>query len=265
MRPTPRNIVALLIAVLVAAACIRLGLWQLDRRAQRLAINELAEARMHAPPARSVGDLASDTGAARYRPVVLTGTWDFEHEIILTGRTHQGSPGVNLITPLHVPGEEQAILVNRGWVYAPDGATIDAPRWREPAEATVRGYAVPFPQTDGAVTVRTGSVRRLAFDTVAALIPYPLAPLYVVDTAAAAPGIEAPVPIGGIALDAGPHLGYAVQWFSFATIAVIGVGILVWRDRRTTRAEAQDLVTAPDARQARADKPRPPPPYSRRT
>ena len=247
-----RNIVAAVIAVLVAAGCVWAGVWQLDRRAQRVAVNELAEARMDAPPARSAAELAADTGSARYRPVELRGTFDFDHEIILTGRSHRGSPGVNLVTPLRVPGNGRAVLVNRGWVYAPDGATVDRSRWREPVDATVRGYALTFSDIPGAVSVRPGSVRRLNYDSVAALVPYPLTPVYVVDTAAPPPGLEAPARLGGIALDEGPHLGYAVQWFSFAAIALVGVGILIWRDRRTVpRHAVQDIVTAPGARPGR--------------
>ena len=30
----------------------------------------------------------------------------------------------------------------------------------------------------------------------------------------------------------GPHLSYAFQWFSFATIAIVGYVVLVGRDRR---------------------------------
>jgi cytochrome oxidase assembly protein ShyY1 len=36
-------------------------------------------------------------------------------------------------------------------------------------------------------------------------------------------------------LSEGPHLSYAVQWFIFATIAVIGYGVLVRRELVRTR------------------------------
>lgn len=245
----PRSILAIVIAVLVAAGCVYLGLWQLDRRAQRVAMNELVSARMQVPPARSVDELARDTGAALYRAVELTGTFDFERQIVLTGRTHRGSPGVNLITPLRLAGDDRAVLVNRGWVYASDGATVDSAAWREPADATVRGYALTFPDVRSGVTVRARSVRRLAFDTVSAFVPYPLAPVYVVDTTAAGTGPETPARLGAIALDEGPHLGYAMQWFSFGAIALIGVGVMVWRDRRTLPAGgAEDVVATSGAR-----------------
>jgi cytochrome oxidase assembly protein ShyY1 len=36
-------------------------------------------------------------------------------------------------------------------------------------------------------------------------------------------------------LSEGPHLSYAIQWFSFAVVALVGSAILVRRDRRAKR------------------------------
>jgi surfeit locus 1 family protein len=41
-----------------------------------------------------------------------------------------------------------------------------------------------------------------------------------------------PARIGPPPLDNGPHLSYAIQWFSFAVIGVVGLGILVFRNQR---------------------------------
>jgi surfeit locus 1 family protein len=237
-----RSIIAVVFAVNVAAVCIRLGLWQLDRHRQRQAINALVTERMERPPVQSLGELASDTGAARYRAVELSGTWDFENEFVLIHRASRGSPGVNLLTPLRIPGEESAVLVNRGWVYSPDGMSVDLERWREPSEATVRGYALPIPSYGEGSAAQARSVRRLDHAYLAERIPYPLAPIVVVDTATPATAEGVPGRLDGVALDDGPHLGYAMQWFSFAAIALIGVGIMVWRDRRPPVGRAPDTV-----------------------
>lgn len=237
-----RSILAVVVAVIVAGACIRLGLWQLDRHGQRKAINALVTARMQQPPVRSLSELTADTGAARYRAVEISGTYDFDNEFVLINRTSRGSPGVNLLTPLRLAGEEQAVLVNRGWVYAPDGVTVDAERWREPAEATVRGYALPIPSYGEGSGAQARSVRRLDLAHMAERSPYPLAPIAVVDTAAPSSPEGVPGRLGAIALDDGPHLGYALQWFSFAAIAVIGVGVMVWRDRRQPGGRPADAV-----------------------
>jgi surfeit locus 1 family protein len=42
-----------------------------------------------------------------------------------------------------------------------------------------------------------------------------------------------PRPLPADDLTAGPHLGYAIQWFAFALVGVVGYAILlrkVWRD-----------------------------------
>jgi surfeit locus 1 family protein len=41
-----------------------------------------------------------------------------------------------------------------------------------------------------------------------------------------------PIRLAPPALDDGPHLSYAVQWFSFATIAVVGGILLTVRGTR---------------------------------
>ena len=241
-----RNVIAIAIAVFVAAACIRLGLWQLDRHRQRVAVNELAIDRMTHPPARSLAALPADTGAARYRAVELRGTYDFEHEFVLLHRTSRGSPGVNLLTPLRIPGEERAVIVNRGWVYSPDGTSVDLERWREPGEATVRGYALPIPSYGEESAAQARSVRRLDLADMAGRVPYPLAPIVVIDTATPASAEGTPGRLGAVALDDGPHLSYAMQWFSFAAIALIGVGIMVWRDRQRPEPRPRTALSAPE-------------------
>jgi surfeit locus 1 family protein len=67
---------------------------------------------------------------------------------------------------------------------------------------------------------------------IAAKIPYPLAPYYLVLTGGDSAGAH-PARRELPALDDGPHLGYAMQWFAFATIALVGAGAVVRRDRRS--------------------------------
>src|SRR5690349_4489528 len=108
----PRRIwTFLLLAVLVAAGCIRLGFWQLSRLGQRRARNALVQARL-AEPLAALPTLPPDS-TSRLRRASVSGSPDFDHEIILAARSYQGSPGVYLFTPVRVPGSDTAILVNR--------------------------------------------------------------------------------------------------------------------------------------------------------
>ena len=242
-----RPVVAIVVALLLSAAFVRLGVWQLARRDQRRAFNALVERRMHAP-AVALSELPPDTSAVSYRTVRVSGTFDYAREQVLTSRSHQGSPGVYLFTPLRLAGTDTAILVNRGWVYSADGASVDQGRWRTdraaPASDSIAGevasgdflaYAQTFPppaKTPIGVRERPHAVRALDHGQLAKRLPYPLAPFYLTALPDQAPKSNAPARIAQPSLDEGPHLSYAIQWFSFAIVAVVGMSFFV-RSSRT--------------------------------
>src|SRR5215207_6750560 len=134
-----RSIIFCALAVVAAAVCVRLGLWQLTRLREKVRRNEIIAAQQRSAPVE-FASLPRDTAAARYRRTALTARFDYEHELVLSNRTHQGSPGADLVTPLRLAGSDTAVLVNRGWVYSPNGASVDLARWREQDSATVVGY-----------------------------------------------------------------------------------------------------------------------------
>jgi surfeit locus 1 family protein len=241
----PRTILFVALALAGAALFVRLGFWQLDRLGQRRARNAILATRIAAPPASW-----SDTTAVRYRRVRLAGRPDYEREIILVGRSRDGSPGVNLVTPLRLPGSDTAVLVNRGWVYSPDATRVDQTDWREgdgdilAVEGYVEAFAPPGP---GDLPSRQWIARRLSYPAVAARLPYPVAPVYVVAVGVGTPQLGTPVRAGIPTPDAGPHLGYALQWFAFAAIAVVGAGIAISTGRRgptSGRSRQADKVTS---------------------
>lgn len=51
-----------------------------------------------------------------YRKVFVTGTFDYDHEILLGPRTREGELGFHVITPLIRGDGLDTILVNRGFV-----------------------------------------------------------------------------------------------------------------------------------------------------
>ena len=225
----------LLFAVIAAAGCIRLGFWQLSRLAQRRARNAVVSARLSEPMV-PITTLHPDSFSV-LRRAMLSGTPDFHHEIVLAARSYQGSPGVYLFTPLHIPGNDTAILVNRGWIYAPDGASVDLARWRETGTSFV-GYAELIPQgrsnePDGVLRRDARVARELNLVTVNSLLPYPVSPLYLVatDQDTTKPVAERVARLAAPALDEGPHLSYAFQWFAFAAIALIGGATVAVRGR----------------------------------
>ena len=97
----------LIFAIVVSAGCIRLGFWQLDRLSQRRATNAMLVDRLSSPP-RPVRDVVRDSKNAAFRRATASGTYDFANEFALAARTREGSPGVNLLTPMRVAGTDAA-------------------------------------------------------------------------------------------------------------------------------------------------------------
>jgi len=227
----PRDIVFVAIGVIVAATCVRLGIWQLDRLSERRALNDQLRARA-GTASIDFADVPRDTGEAQYRRVRITGTYDFENEIVLTSRSRRGSPGVNIITPVRIPGRDTAVLVNRGWIYAPDGMSADLPQWREPEAMSAETYVRNFQVREGPVksTSAPRAYRWMDRTTISQDFPYPIAPYYLVLIGESEnPPAEIPPRVPVPALDEGPHRSYAFQWFSFATISIIGMALYLRR------------------------------------
>ena len=235
MNPGRLRIFVLLAAV-SAAVFVRLGIWQLHRLGERRAQNAVIVARQ-GETERDVSELPlNDTTALRFRRVRLAGTPDYDHELILAARSHKGAPGVNLLTPVRIAGRDTAVLVNRGWVYAPDGATIDKGRFRE-RDSVFVGYADEYPSATGASYAGKPSVlARLGADVAARAVPYPIARFYVVALGDSTGAADRPARLTVPPLDEGPHLSYAIQWFSFAVIALAGAAFVIKQARDAQRA-----------------------------
>jgi len=196
-------------AILVATVCVLLGRWQLDRLAQRRARNAVLAARLALPPLPVGRDIPADS--ARQRRVVAQGVYDFSAERTWPGRSFQGTPGVALVTPLRL-ADGSAVLVDRGWVPSPDAFHVDHSLYREPDTATVTGIALIPPRGRGDVDV-TG------------FLPF------VIQLESADPARGLPRRWPSPAFDDGPHLSYAIQWFSFAVIALVGTAVLIRKGR----------------------------------
>ena len=224
-----RQVGVVVVALIVAAVCVRLGIWQLDRLHGRHDVNAMLEAR-GAEPAEDIRTL--DPSATPYHHVTATGTYDAAHETILSGRSQNGVAGNHVLTPLAF-GDGTAVLVDRGWVplevtTPPVTGAAAAP----PGPVRVEGLALPpdavsDPPASPAPTIAT------RIDLGIGGLPYRLLPVYVL-LERQRPAQATPAPASGPTFDDGPHLSYMLQWFAFATIALVGGAVLLVRDRRDT-------------------------------
>ena len=220
------------IALVIASIFARLGFWQLSRLHDRRALNAELASRAVAP-AVPISQLPVDTANAHYRRVSVDGKYDYANEIKLTLRSRDGSPGINIVTPVRLPGTDTALMVVRGWVYAPDGMTVDLNRWREPAHAAGHGFVETFPPARtgrNSSPTHSNAYRWLDRAVLEKRFHYPLEPYYVVLTSLPADsGTNAPPRLEVPPMDEGPHQSYAIQWFSFAAISIIGMTLFIRR------------------------------------
>lgn len=228
MSPTSRRILIVLL-LMAAAVCLRLGFWQLGRLQDRRAANRLAADARAAPPVR-LPEASSAAGDLAFRRVEAVGRYDHEHEVVLRGASLNGLPGVTVVTPLRLAESDTALLVTRGFVPSPDAVTARLDSLREPGEVRVRGIALPIGAGEGRPLERRGATTWGRLDTAAlrAHLPYPVYPVALRQSPDSAlprlPRRLEPPP-----LDDGPHLNYAVQWFLFAGMAAVFAGVVVGR------------------------------------
>ncbi len=220
------------IAAIVATACIALGFWQLRRLADRRALNAEIRASRSASP--SVIRTADDIRAlSAFRPVVVEGTYDIEGEVLLYGRSLDGEPGHDVVTPLALD-DGSGVLVLRGWVpFSIDSAPVleAAPTVRD---VVVEGWLIAPESRGRSRPDRNGIVRTLDISGIGERLPFELAPFAIQLRTQDPPNAQLPVPVPLPVLSEGPHLSYAIQWFCFAAVAVIGAAILVRRERSPT-------------------------------
>ena len=227
-----------LLTVLLLALFVRLGIWQLSRMHERRAANAIMSANLAAKPAPYEDIVAAGTGSAppvvtsalEWRSVEITGRWDLAHQVLLRNRTYQSVDGYEVLTPL-LPASGPALLVDRGWIQ--QGATSKAPKvqpvpqrgivsvtaWLRPSWPDRPVSGLPGGQV---LAINAGSIGRSA--------PYPLVDGYAILEKEDPVAAGSPVLLPGPTIDDGPHLSYAVQWFLFASVAVVGWWIFVRRE-----------------------------------
>lgn len=247
---TRRWIFTTLLVITAVGVMVRLGIWQLERLAQRQAFNARVTAQVEQPPLELSGDaLDSDLASMEYRAVVVTGVYDHAQEIALRNRAYENHLGVDLLTPLVIGGTQRAVLVNRGWIPTEAAAPANWKKFAEPGTITVRGVIRRSQSRAdfGSITDPPGKLQLWNLVNLARIqeqISYPLLPVYIqqsIDQPVATSGATArsPYPLRSkveIEISEGSHLGYALQWFTFATILAFGYPVFV-RARMKTRQQ----------------------------
>ena len=111
-----RTLAAVLGLLALAALFAWLGAWQLTRaETSRAALAQFASGAEDRVLASLPLALADDL---RFRRVEIDGEYVAEPQFLLDNMLHEGAAGYQVLTALRVPGTDERVLVNRGWVPA---------------------------------------------------------------------------------------------------------------------------------------------------
>ena len=227
VEPAWRKAVVLLVALAAMALALRLGFWQLDRAAQKIALQTALDDRGREPPL-SAADLARDAAAVpaqTSRRVRLAGTWTADRTVYLDNRQMDGKVGFFVVTPLRLEGRRESVLVQRGWVARNFEQRTRLPSVTTPAgrvEVVGRIAAAPsrMYEFDAAAS---GPIRQnVEVASFARETGLELLPLAVLESATDTPsgdGLERHWPPP--ATDVQKHYGYAFQWFAIAAVIAV--------------------------------------------
>jgi cytochrome oxidase assembly protein ShyY1 len=239
----PRWMIFTAVVVVAIVVMINLGFWQLRRLDERREFNDEVTSRV-GQPAVAIDELVpSDAGvgddelaAVEWRPVVAAGRYVPDEQLLVVNRSQGGRAGDNVVTPLLLD-DGRVLLVARGFVPlatgaapAPEGEVEIEGRLRRSEVRRTAGLSDP---EEGALT----EVQRVDIPRLAAQLPGDVVPMYVELTASDPPETGPfPEPIAEPSLGEGPHLSYAVQWFLFSALAVIGWVLAARHSRKSARA-----------------------------
>ena len=239
----PKWILSHVLILILVVVMINLGFWQLRRLDEKKTYNASVRANESLPvaPIDAVVhpiDPSSSGKDIAFRRVTMLGQYDLGSEVLVRARSLNERPGVWVATPLRL-ADGAAVVVVRG--FLPTQGTPDfVPADAEPptGEVTVdglvqetqtRGTFGPTDPSDG----RLSNIARVDVARVQKQVPYALYPVWV-QLGSSQPAQVGPEPevLPEPVLDEGPHLSYAVQWFIFSTIALVGYPLILRRSAR---------------------------------
>ncbi len=238
-----KALAGIVLLVLLGAACLSAGQWQLRRAHAREALLSAMTAGRQATPVQLD---ATHRDGPDWHPAAVSGRWLNQFTVLLDNRNLKGNPGLWVATPLELQDAAgTAVLVLRGWVarplppaQLPDLRAVEGP-------VTIQGTLLhqvprlfdlgsltghldqdlpsPFPAADG----RLPRLQNLSLDTLEAATGLDLLPVVLEQAPAQDAGLTQSWP--GPSVNPDQNYNYALQWFSFATIALGAAALMAWR------------------------------------
>jgi cytochrome oxidase assembly protein ShyY1 len=213
----PRWVIGHILAIATIVAFVDLGFWQLRRHDEKVALRDAVAA------AQAMDPIPIEAApAGTYRRVTAVGTFDGSRQTKVL-RSQGGVSGYHVLTPFLL-GDGMAVLVDRGWI----SLDADTPSpFGLPTE--IAGTLWPAEQGSGVPESLSPAVRRIDPEIQQKFADYEFLGEYLLLTGHRYEATEFPILPEEPEISLGPHMGYAVQWFLFAAVVLVGYPLLLRR------------------------------------
>jgi cytochrome oxidase assembly protein ShyY1 len=261
----------LLLAAIFASACVFLGRWQMDRRAETLAEINRVVTNYSATPipfadAREQFDQLDP--AMEWTQVELRGTYLPDGQRVVRNRPLNGQPGYEVVVPFRLASGE-TVVIDRGWLPIGNdnpGAPDSVPE--PPAGDVTAVVRLKHPEPELQRGAPEGQLASIDLDAYAGQLGYPLLTgAYGQLASETPPATDMPFPFPKPSTEEGTHLSYSLQWFAFGVLMFVGFGYAARQQARNAAIDAEDDDGSPEgaARPAAgAQRRRPSPPRKRK-
>jgi cytochrome oxidase assembly protein ShyY1 len=234
-----RWVALILFVAVLGTVFVFLGEWQLRRLEQRKERNVITIANEQTP-VKPYTEVFNEpiVEADQWQRVEARGTFDASHQFVIRYRSNGDANGYEVVTPLQTSAGW--VLVDRGFVALDRGVAIPSTAPPPPSgEVTVIGHVRRSEQgRQGAVQPVNGQTRLVNSAALQSALPYRVPDGYIGLLTVDPPQTGGLVPVLVPELSDGPHFWYAVQWFMFTGIGVLGVVVFIRGDLRARRENA---------------------------
>lgn len=223
-----------LLLLVLLAVFLSAGFWQVGRAHYKERMQAEIQAAAAEPPIHA-GAAMLVPEHAHLRRLEARGTWVPERTVLIDNKIRDGVVGYEVVTPLRLAEGEAYLLVNRGWIRAPQLRSELPQITTPPGLVSVEGVArIPTHRfIELGKDVVSGPVwQNLTIERYTEWSKLPVQPVMLYQQDAH----EGPANDGLLRVEVAPeasainadrHRGYALTWFSLAGVTVV-LGVLSW-------------------------------------
>ncbi len=231
------GILPTLATLVLLPVLLSLGMWQWHRADYKRGLQKAYAEQSDTSPL-SLAEALSDPEGRRYFPLSISGHYLADRQFLVDNQFYQHQLGYYVLTPF-VTDDGKTLLVNRGWVAREAAGKIQLGEGHlrlkgrvgtAPAKTFLLGENI-YPGSTWPKTIQA-----IKLPDLSASLNTPLEPVILLLSPLAANGFTREWQPQGLTPE--KHMGYAVQWFAFATLLMVLFVVLNLKKRDEHESKA---------------------------